>query len=415
LRAFLWLSLALPLGCTDELVLFEPDSERDDEVPPLAGDGGADEPSMPMRDAAMDAGIDGSTPIEDAGTDAGDARLPRALAAFSQTCAIRDGDLYCWGDNRLGQCGGAADAGALAHRQAGPFVDVCAGEHHSCALRADGTTLCWGSNRAGQLGVGDDAPRMGPTAIPTLRFRAIACGGDSSCGIDPDGALYCWGDNFEGKLGTETTPSPSHSFAPKRVGMLDARQVSVGQGHTCAIDRASALYCWGRNTSMQVGVPATDAQLRTPQRVDSALTYLHVSAGQNHTCAIRSDGRLMCWGDGAPRAFEGPQPIGPRLIEEEPGYEAVYSGWFHSCAKKRGTLRCWGRNAEGQLGLGDQVYRTMPTALGGIADWEDVAVGQFHTCATRAGDLYCWGDNAFGQLDPKDRERRTAPRRLSLP
>lgn len=407
----LWLAFVLCTACTEELVVFQPDPVMPGEPTP---EDGATATPHPAMDGGMDAALDG--PGSPDAAIALDERRLQVIAAFGHTCAIREHDLYCWGDNRLDQGGGAPDPGKFAHKLAGPFGSVCAGEHHGCALRTTGELLCWGSNRSGQLGLGDGTKRTGPTAIAGLRFRALSCGGDSSCAIDAKGALYCWGDNFEGKLGRDTAPDPSISFVPLRIELPDAvSQVSVGQGHTCAITEAGALYCWGRNTDMQVGVSATDPQLRAPQRVDPSFRYRQVAAGQQHTCAIREDGRLICWGTRAPRAFEGPQPIGPRLIEEATGYDDVQVGWFHSCARKGGTLHCWGRNTEGQLGLGDDLPRAMPTQVGPFTDWEAVTTGHLHTCAARLGKLWCWGDNALGQLAPGLGVRRPTPTMIAIP
>ena len=82
------------------------------------------------------------------------------------------------------------------------FVDVCAGERHSCALRADGSLLCWGENGHARTRRGRfSSHALLPTAVGSRRFVSIACGGENTCALSSSGGLYCWGDNFEGKVG----------------------------------------------------------------------------------------------------------------------------------------------------------------------------------------------------------------------
>ena len=96
-------------------------------------------------------------------------------------------------------------------------------------------------------------------------------------------------------------------------------------------------------------------------------------------------------------------------------WKQLAAGWFHSCARTGGVLRCWGRNTEGQLGVGDDQPRTMPTQIGAFRDWEAITTGQLHTCGARLGALFCWGDNTLGQLSPGLGMRRTTPTMITIP
>jgi alpha-tubulin suppressor-like RCC1 family protein len=74
---------------------------------------------------------------------------------------------------------------------------------------------------------------------------------------------------------------------------------------------------------------------------------------------------------------------------------------MHSCAVRADSaLWCWGDNSEGQLGINDTTDRSVPTRVSGEQrGWSEVSVGSWHTCALRtAGTLWCWGSNASWEL-----------------
>jgi alpha-tubulin suppressor-like RCC1 family protein len=382
------------------------------------GEGGLDDAGMPTRDAR---------PEEDAAQATGSAGY---LAAFEHTCVVDESGVFCWGrnsDRQLGLGGESTAAGARPRRvqAAGEYTALCAGERHSCGLREDGVLECWGGNGQGQLGLGNLEPRAAPTPLEGLpELQKVACGGNITCAIAQDGALYCWGDNAEGELGQgEGGPAGRDSSSPLRVPFEQPfQQVSIGQGHVCAIAEDGALYCWGRNNSLQLGIGSLLGQVRTPTPVMGGGTYRHVAAAQHHTCAVHTDGRLFCWGfdlDGrlGLGVTQGDVPA-PTQVGAASDYREVQTNWFHSCAlRAQGRLVCWGRNAEGQLGLGDWTWRGQPEDVSaGSAPWSAVAVGRFHTCGVRAGAVYCWGKNdADQQLGLDDLERRNLPTWVALP
>ena len=76
----------------------------------------------------------------------------------------------------------------------------------------------------------------------------------------------------------------------------DWTTVSAGGGHTCAIRSVGKLYCWGSDVYGQVGNGATTGDVTSPVQITSATDWKSVSAA-GHTCAIRSTGKLYCWGD----------------------------------------------------------------------------------------------------------------------
>jgi len=93
---------------------------------------------------------------------------------------------------------------------------------------------------------------------------------------------------------------------------------------------------------------------------------------------------------------------------------AVSGGSRHTCGVRRDhTLWCWGSDFYGQLGRGDNVNQPSPTQVGTDTDWAQVALGLGHTCGIRVDHtLWCWGNNWFGQLGLGDEGKRKVPRRV---
>jgi alpha-tubulin suppressor-like RCC1 family protein len=133
--------------------------------------------------------------------------------------------------------------------------------------------------------------------------------------------------------------------------------VTTGDYHSCAVRSIGKLYCWGGNDGGQVGFTNGGADVLTPTKITTADDWRSISAGGNHTCAIRSVGKLYCWGV----------------------------------------------NGNGQAGIGrndaGHTSVTTPTKITTADDWKTVDAGSDFTCAIRSvGKLYGWGDNVYGQL-----------------
>lgn len=218
------------------------------------------------------------------------------------TCALAEsGALFCWGDNFEGQLGqhdrfpGEDEPTPLQVEDWTDFTHVDAGQGHTCALRAPGTLWCWGRNSRSELGFGEGAPEQTRAAAQVGNGSAwidVDAGQNHSCGVESDGTLSCWGDNQFGNLGTGDYESRSE---PTAIGTFDDWvQVSIDTFHSCAIDRSSELYCWGRNVEGQLGV-GDNADRAAPERVPGG-DYAFVAVGRFFTCALRLDGSVWCAG-----------------------------------------------------------------------------------------------------------------------
>jgi Putative Ig domain/Regulator of chromosome condensation (RCC1) repeat len=175
--------------------------------------------------------------------------------------------------------------------------------------------------------------------------------------------------------------APAHFSPPP----LTAETISAGGAHSCAIRTDAALACWGDNSAGQLDeVPEGE--------------FTAVSAGGTHTCAIRTDATLACWGDDS-----------AGQLDEVPGgwFRSVSAGGTHTCAiRVDGDLVCWGDDSAGQLDeVPGEVHLHLRFHDHRFLFWDDsddfisVGAGGTHTCAIRdSGDLVCWGDDSAGQL-----------------
>jgi len=131
-----------------------------------------------------------------------------------------------------------------------------------------------------------------------------------------------------------------------------------------------------------------------------------IVAGSGHSCAIKPDGSVRCWGTGAPLgnglATGSKAPVTVSGIPGQGGLSAVAlaAGGTHTCALLSDqTVRCWGSNGMGQLGDGTTGAALSPIAATGITSAVAIATGNMHTCAVLDDTtVRCWGDNRYGQL-----------------
>ncbi|MBI4704415.1 MAG: hypothetical protein HY744_25195 [Deltaproteobacteria bacterium] len=195
-------------------------------------------------------------------------------------------------DCASGVCTAGTCSGCL-----GGVVAVAAGGDYTCAVKADGTLWCWGWNQYGQLGDGTTQDKPLPTQVSALGTSAVAvaAGADHTCAVKADSALWCCGWNQYGQLGDGTTQDKP---LPTQVKALGTSAVAVAAGwlHTCAVKADGTLWCWGHNEYGQLGDGTTQDKPLPTQVSALGTSAIAVAAGRAHTCAIKKDGALWCWG-----------------------------------------------------------------------------------------------------------------------
>ena len=227
----------------------------------------------------------------------------------------------------------------------------------------------------------------------------VAAGANHTCAIQ-NYRLMCWGDNSRGQLGNAST---TNSDSPVGVTGMDhdVTAVAAGNAYTCAI-QSGALKCWGNNTYGRLGVgPGTMSSPIPLQVVGMTSGLTTVSANNWHTCAIQN-GSLKCWGYNADSEIGdgtvSPSNIPVQTIGMTADVAAVSVGGNHSCAIKSGALTCWGDDQAFQLGYGPFGMPTPTPVIAMDAGVTAIAAGQFHTCAIQNGAAKCWGNNGYYQV-----------------
>ncbi|MEO0594206.1 MAG: hypothetical protein AAFZ38_11555 [Myxococcota bacterium] len=316
----------------------------------------------------------------------------------AHACAVDlDGTVTCWGQNRSGQLGvlpTSEELEAVARPRAvepfsdEPIVKIVVGGNHSCALVEGGALWCWGGNFNRQLGQGDTDEDSLPVQVPPptdAGWSDVVAGRQHSCGISA-ARVYCWGLNSVLQIGVERSgavPSESEKVSSPTPIMIDPElefvQVSSGAFHSCGLTSEGAVYCWGGNRFGNLG-RETDQDDALPGLVNGGARFVSISSGRSHNCGLGENGTLQCWGRNGPT--ESGNPAG-----------------------------------EGQLGTGDNVNRLRPTPTAGPPNgWTQIALGEQHSCAVRNDAfLWCWGWNANGRLGLGDNNRRFVPTAVCFP
>ena len=194
---------------------------------------------------------------------------------------------------------------------------------------------------------------------------------------------------------------------------------SAGYGHTCGIRTDRTLWCWGDNGYGQLGMGDYIHRWRAPTQIGTDTDWAHVESGGAYTCGIRTDRTLWCWGDNRYGQL-GLGDTNPHVVPVRVGTDTDWAdldaGGSHTCGiRTNHTLWCWGYNAYGELGLGDTAHRLTPTQVGADTTWADVQLGILHTCAIRVEHtLWCWGYNSHGQLGLGDTIDRQTPIQVGI-
>ncbi|WP_428266453.1 hypothetical protein [Haliangium sp.] len=334
-------------------------------------------------------------------------------------CVVRDGALYCRGDNDFGQLGDGTfvsrgDAQPVT-ALGGDVVEVSGGARHTCARRGDGSAWCWGANDQGQLGV-----RVGSEGTPSpahvlalgYDVASVAAGATHSCALTTAGEMYCWGEDSRGQVGSAAILNRAHR--PVQVSELgdSVARIALGESarHTCAVGNEGTLHCWGANEAGQLGI-GHDQDADTPALVVSAADGLalpevtDVCTGRQHTCALTTRGEVLCWGSnehgqlGVAGEASSTRPVSVAL-DAPVADVGLTCGADHTCAiMEDSTLRCWGANQAGQLGR-DGTVDADTMGVSSVSVLDDVlrvSADADRTCAIRGdGSEWCWGYDPEG-------------------
>ncbi len=296
------------------------------------------------------------------------------------------------------------------------FAKIAAGESHTCAVKADATVACWGKGSSREVLPGSGINQDIPVTVPGLSgITQVAVGFQRSCALDANGGLLCWGRGNGTGIGTVTDIA--------NVPHTGIKAIVLGAYHGCFIDAATTVQCWGDDSVGQLGqgsasiTPAVNPVIVRRLNSEPLTGAVSLAAGSFYTCALKSDGDVVCWGrgaigDGSP-ALAGFEATGTQLalraiVPAVTGANAIASSGGHVCAAMAiGGIKCWGENSSGQLGNGNRVPQLLPISVadpqGLLAGVSKIAMEAKNTCAVRAdpanGQVICWGSVAPNHIN----------------
>jgi alpha-tubulin suppressor-like RCC1 family protein len=363
---------------------------------------------------------------------------PMIAAGGSHICALSPvGKVRCWGSNMSGQTGyglttpvgddelpstlGDVDIG-------GTVLQLASGFAHTCALLSTGAVRCWGGGSNGKLGYGNTA-NIGDNEVPatagdvSLGAKAIqvAAGGNFTCALLEEGKIRCWGLGAQGSLGQGNMNSIGDDELPSSVPEINiggpVNQIFSGtnSGHSCALLESGALRCWGYGSGGGLGYGngnniGDDEEPASAGDVNIGGAVKHMALGLGSTCALLTTGSVRCFG----RNNVGQLGVGNVSSTSTPGSDvdvggevaSLAMGELHACVVlKNGSVRCWGEGAQGRLGYGNQIDigdDELPSTAGDISlGATPVAISagvDFNAALMSDGSIRTWGNGSLGRL-----------------
>ena len=302
--------------------------------------------------------------------------LSEVTAIASRQALRADGTVWTWGGNEHGRLGDGTNSPRFTPVQVKELSGVIA-ISQGLALRADGTVWAWGWNPDGQLGDGTNKDRRTPVQVQNSSgIMAVSNGGcNYSLALREDGTVWAWGKNENGNLGDGTYENRG---TPVQVSGLNGVMAISAYHNSFALKKDGTVWAWGNNSIGGLG-DGTTTHRNAPVQVQGLDGVTAISAGSAHTLALRNDGTVWAWGanlhgqlgNGTATEYDTvthshpPHPV-PIQVQNLNGVTAVSAGTQHSLALKNdGTVWAWGRNIDGELGDGTFVDKHSPVQVVG--------------------------------------------------
>jgi alpha-tubulin suppressor-like RCC1 family protein len=331
--------------------------------------------------------------------------------------------LYSWGSSFYGEGGVVSGDGNYRSSpiQVGglqSWATVSISSTTSGGILNTGQMYSWGYNSDGQCGINSVTPGPGgvnsPTQVGALTTWAKRSAGTNAAAIKTDGTLWTWGFNSNGELGHNNTTNRS---SPVQVGALTTwSQVNAMNRSTIAIKTDGTLWAWGYNNFGQLGQGNTTNR-SSPVQVGALTdwaTLSNTSGSLSSAAAIKTDGTLWSWG----RNNNGQLGLGNTTNYSSPKQVGALTNWASisitqtqtAAVKTDGTLWTWGLGTNGALGHGNTTNYSSPKQVGALTTWSKVAGASSNMIASKTdGTLWTWGANSLGQLGQGNTTNRSSP------
>jgi alpha-tubulin suppressor-like RCC1 family protein len=309
--------------------------------------------------------------------------------------------LYIWGENSTGQVGNntAVDVTYPTWNHT-DISRISAGQSNTAAIKTDGTLWLWGFGGSGQLGTNGIGDHSSPvqTISGGNNWKQVSVRNQHTAAIKTDGSLWLWGSGVSGRLGTNSTAD--HSSPVQTIsGGTNWKQVSASCLNTAAIKTDGTLWLWGIGSNGQLGNNAVTSRSSPVQTISGGNNWKQVSANNDHTAAIKTDGSLWLWGLGScgilgnnNSTTNHSSPV--QTVSGGTNWKQVSAGLYHTAAiKTDGTLWLWGSGINGILGNNNSTtnHSSPVQTISGGTNWKQVSVGASTVAIKTDNTLWAWG------------------------
>ena len=278
------------------------------------------------------------------------------------------------------------------------------------------------------------APAAGRLGAPVLLMRrdsVPAVVADEIERLEPQRIVVLGGPSAISFTGMAALADLLDVASPDEAEIGGATTLSAGMYHSCAVEPARGVVCWGGSPSGEIGTGTTsfdpESDVFGVTDVPGMEDGVDVAAADSYTCGRHADGHVSCWGWGPYGVFGTGDGIdrfdyyelAPASVVDVTDAVELTGFERHACVRHpEGTVSCWGAGkdpwgepeADGALGDGAAKHRATPVAVQGLSDARALATGGYHTCAAQEpGTVSCWGGNYAGQLGDGTREQRLTP------
>ncbi|MDI9258553.1 RCC1 domain-containing protein, partial [Flavobacterium sedimenticola] len=297
------------------------------------------------------------------------------------------------------------------------FTNIKSGYYFNQSVKANGTLWGWGTSAFGQMGNGSEADFYNPIQIsPLTDWQDVFPGPSNTFALKNNGTIWCSGNNSTGQLGIGSTTSYINTFIQMGTD-TNWSQVSASNNFTIALKTNGTLWGWGQNDSYQMGNGTCCSNRLSPGQIGPDTDWVQIEAcGIRTALALKSNGTLWGWG-GNSTGLVGPSNVGsrqyPTQLRPETDWATISAGQGHALAlKTNGTLWGWGAGNYGQAGdtFPTIYFRDTPVQVGTNTNWMYIGTGYYTSYGIQSdGTLWGWGRNDTGQVGDGTTTNRTQP------
>jgi alpha-tubulin suppressor-like RCC1 family protein len=310
------------------------------------------------------------------------------MGRFTGLGVRTSGTLWAWGCNNVGQLGNNFTINTSSPVSVvGGFTDWLQASTnsdgaHVVALRQNGTIWAWGCNNCGQLGDCTIVSKSSPISVVGgfTNWCQVSAGSAHSLAVRQNGTAWGWGEAASGRLGDNTIATKSSPISVVG-GFTDWCQVAAGREHSLAVRQNGTAWAWGQGTVGRLGDNTIVAKSSPVSVVGGFTDWCQVSGGFCHSLAVRQNGTAWAWGQGT-----GAQLGDNTLVNKSSPVSVVggFTDWCqisaggeHSLAvRTNGTAWAWGVGTCGRLGDNTTVAKSSPVSVvGGFTTWAQVSGG----------------------------------------